>query len=34
MDVLLENKVKSFGEVQGVQVACGKFGGIKTFRID
>jgi hypothetical protein len=26
VDVLLENKVKSFGEVQGVQVACGKFG--------
>jgi hypothetical protein len=26
MNVLLENQGMSFGEVQGVQVACGKFG--------
>jgi len=25
MDILLENKVKSSGKVQGVQVACEKF---------
>jgi hypothetical protein len=26
MDILLENKVKSSREVQGVQIACEKFG--------